>query len=225
LPKTLASINDYLLKQSYDYEILVVDNGSKDRTSEVVKNLESQIKGLKLISGSAGVGKGFAVKKGTLEAKGDLRVFTDADNSTPLQELEKMWPYFQQGYDIVIGSRNVKGAILDPPQPFLRKYVLGTGFKLLRKIILGLWDIEDTQCGFKVFNKRSAEAIFPKVKTLDFAFDAEVLAIARRQDFKVKEAPVYWKNDIDSKVKFKSIVKMAIDLVIIKINLIKGIYD
>lgn len=224
LPKTLSEINDYLSKQSYDYEILVVDNGSKDNTAKVVKDLEGQIKGLKLISGASGNGKGFAVKLGMIQAKGDYRIFTDADNSTSLDQIEKMWPEFEKGFDMVIGSRDVKGAVLDPPQPFLRNFILGEGFKLFRKIVIGLWGLEDTQCGFKGFTRRSAEGIFPKSIISHFAFDPEILVIGKKLGYKIKEIPVYWKNDLNSKVKFKSILKMALDIIKIRWNIISGKY-
>ncbi|MFH1181079.1 MAG: dolichyl-phosphate beta-glucosyltransferase [bacterium] len=224
LPKTLAEIDRYLSKQSYDYEILAVDNGSTDKTSEIVRGLVSQIKGLKLLEGSVGKGKGYAVKKGMLEASGDFRIFTDADNSTAINQIKKMWPEFQAGFDIVIGSRDVRGAVLDPPQPFLRNIILGEGFKLFRKIVIGLWDLEDTQCGFKGFTKRAAESIFPKAIISHFAFDPEILVIGKRAGFKIKEIPISWKNDLESKVKFGSIIKMAADLIKIRLNLIRGIY-
>jgi len=125
----------------------------------------------------------------------------------------------------VIGSRDIKGAILDPPQPFLRKVILGEGFKLFRKIIIGLWEIADTQCGFKGFLNRAAENIFPKCKIDRFAFDPEILVIAKKLGYKIKEIPVIWKNDPESKVKFKSMIKMAIDIIKIRLNLIKGLYE
>ncbi|MBI2038415.1 MAG: glycosyltransferase, partial [Candidatus Nealsonbacteria bacterium] len=112
LGKTLSSINDYLSKQIYDSEILVVDNGSTDGTAGVVRMLDGKIKGLKLVQGSSAEGKGFAVKKGMLEALGDYRIFTDADNSTSIDQIEKMWPEFEKGFDVVIGSRDIKGAVL-----------------------------------------------------------------------------------------------------------------
>lgn len=219
LPKTLAEIDEYLSGRSFDYEILVVDNGSTDGTAKAVKGLEAEIKGLRLIAGSSGNGKGYAVKLGMLEAKGDYRIFTDADNSTPINQVEKMWPVFQSGYDIVIGSRDIKGAVLDPPQPFLRNAILGKGFKLFRKIMIGLWGIEDTQCGFKGFTGSAAENIFPKSIISHFAFDPEILVIGEKLGYKIKETPVYWKNDLDSKVKLKSIIKMAFDILKIKWNL------
>jgi dolichyl-phosphate beta-glucosyltransferase len=224
LPGTLANIDNYLKKQNYDYEILVVENGSTDKTAEIVKKLSIQIKGLKLIEGSNKGGKGSAVKRGMLEAVGDYRIFTDADNSTTIDQVEKMWPEFKSGFDIVIGSRDIKGAVLDPPQPWLRQIILGEGFKLYRKFVIGLWNLADTQCGFKGFTKKAAEDIFPKSVVSHFSFDPEILIIGKRMGYKVKEIPVVWKNDLESKVKPGSIISMAVDLLKIRLNLLKGIY-
>jgi dolichyl-phosphate beta-glucosyltransferase len=224
LPKTLKEIDFYFKNQNYDYEILVVDNGSKDNTAQISKGFENKIKGLKTISGSFGTGKGAAVKKGMLDAIGDFRIFTDADNSTSIDQVEKMWPEFENGYDVVIGSRDAKGAVLDPPQPFVRNIILGEGFKLYRKLIIGMWRIEDTQCGFKGFTAKSAKNIFSKCRILDFAFDVEVLSLAKKFGYKIKEVPVYWKNDLDSKVKPLSVIKMALDILRIKLNYIGGKY-
>jgi dolichyl-phosphate beta-glucosyltransferase len=225
MPKTLEDIDKYLRKQTYDYEILVVNDGSRDRTVEVAKNLIPKIKNLIVTGYEKNQGKGYAVRFGMLEAKGEYRLFTDADNSTSIDQIEKIWPEFKEGFDVVIGSRDVKGAVLDPPQSWIRKIILGEGFKLYRKIIIGLWGIEDTQCGFKCFTKKATENIFPKCKINRFAFDPEILVIAKKLRYKIKEIPVYWKNDPESKVKFKSIFKMALDLFKIKWNLITGKYD
>lgn len=220
LPKTLEEIDKYLSRQSYDYEILVVNDGSKDRTVEIAKNLAPKIKNLTVTGYEQNRGKGFAVRFGMLEAKGDYRLFTDADNSTSIDQIEKMWPEFEKGFDIVIGSRDVKGAVLNPPQPWIRQIILGEGFKLYRKIIIDLWGIEDTQCGFKCFKKSAAENIFPKCKIDRFAFDPEILIIGKSSGEKIKEIPVYWKNDLESKVKLKSMFSMALDLLKIRWNLI-----
>jgi len=225
LPNTLSDIDKYLLRQSYDYEIIVVNDGSKDRTAEVVGEGFSGIKNLRLIDNKENHGKGYVVRQGMLEAKGEYRLFTDADNSTSIDQVEKMWPYFKQGYNIIIGSRDVKGAVLDPPQPWLRNLILGEGFKLLRKIIAGLWELEDTQCGFKCFTKKAAEDVFPKCKINRFAFDPEMLIIAKKLGYKIKEIPIVWENDLESKVKFKGMVKMGLDLLKIRLNLIRRIYD
>ena len=224
LSQTLKEINNYLRQQNYGSEILVVSDGSTDRTNEITKNLMAEIKNLRLLEFPKKRGKGFGVRQGMLEAKGDYRIFTDADNSTPLEQIEKMWPHFKEGFDIVIGSRDLKGAVLDPPQPWQRIFT-GEAFKLVRKIIVGLWEIQDSQCGFKCFTKKAAEKIFPKCKIDRFSFDAEVLLIAKKFKYKIKEIPIYWKNDLASKVKFKSMVKMALDLVKIRWNFITHKYD
>ena len=225
LPKTLEEIDKYLRKQDYGYEIIVVNDGSNDKTAEVVTGLTGVIKNLRLIDNKINQGKGAVVRQGMLEAKGDFRLFTDADNSTSIDQIEKMWIEFKNGYDIIIGSRDVKGAVLDPPQPFLRNVILGQSFKLFRKFIVGLWGIQDTQCGFKCFTKKAAENIFPKCKINRFAFDPEILIIAKKMSYKIKEIPVYWRNDPESKVKPKWMVNMAVDLLKIRWNLLKGIYD
>lgn len=225
LPKTLADIDRYLSRQNYDYEIIVIDGGSTDRTPEIVGELFSDIPNLKLIQVKNCLGKGQAVKEGMLQARGEYRVFTDADNSTSIDQVEKMWSYFKGGYDIVIGSRDIKGAVLDPPQPFLRKVILGQGFKLLRKIIIDIWDITDTQCGFKGFTERAAKDIFPKLTITGFTFDAEVLVLAKKMGYKIKEIPVRWVNDPESKVKLKHVIKMFLEIIKIRLNSIKGIYD
>lgn len=225
LPKTLEEIDKYLRKQDYDYEILVVNDGSKDKTVEIAKGLISKIKNLIVTGYKKNQGKGYAVRFGMLEAKGDYRLFTDADNSTSIDHVEKIWPEFKKGFDIIIGSRDIKGAVLDPPQPWTRKLILGEGFKLYRKIIIGLWGIEDTQCGFKCFTKKATEKIFQKCRINRFAFDPEILVIAKKLGYEIKEIPIYWKNDPESKVKFKSIIKMALDLIKIRLNLIKRVYD
>jgi len=224
LPKTLTEVDSYLRTRDYDYEILVVNDGSGDKTVEIAKNLIPGIKNLRVTGYNRNQGKGYAVKFGMMEAKGDFRLFSDADNSTSVDQVEKMWPEIEKGADIVIGSRDIKGAVLDPPQPWIRQMFLGEGFKLFRKLVLGLWKIEDTQCGFKCFSKEAAENIFPKCRISRFAFDPEILIIAEKMGYEIKEIPVYWKNDLESKVKFKSILKIALDLFVIKLNSLRGFY-
>ena len=224
LPKTLTKVDSYLRTRDYDYEILVVNDGSGDKTVEIAKNLIPGIKNLRVTGYNRNQGKGYAVRFGMMEAKGDFRLFSDADNSTSVDQVEKMWPEIEKGADIVIGSRDIKGAVLDPPQPWIRQMLLGEGFKLFRKLVLGLWKIEDTQCGFKCFSKEAAENIFPKCRISRFAFDPEILIIAEKMGYEIKEIPVYWKNDLESKVKFKSILKIALDLFVIKLNSLRGFY-
>lgn len=224
LPKTLFDVDKYLKNQSYTSEIIVVDNGSRDRTSAVVKELQSKISNLVLLEGKQNTGKGFAVKRGMLGAKGEYKLFMDADNSTSVDQVEKFLPEFKNGYDVVIGSRDAKGAVLDPPQPFYRR-LLGDIFRLLTQITCGTWGILDSQCGFKCFSKKAAEDIFPKCVIDHFAFDPEVLVIAKKMGYKIKEMPVVWKNDLASKVKVSGMVKMGLDLFKIRGNIIAKKYD
>ncbi|MBI2625197.1 MAG: glycosyltransferase family 2 protein [Candidatus Nealsonbacteria bacterium] len=225
LSKTLEAIDLYLKKQNYAYEIIVVNDGSKDKTSEITNGLMGNIRNLKLIDNRENRGKGAVVRQGMLGSGGDYRVFTDADNSTPIDQIEKMWPYFKQGCDVVIGSRDLPESVLAIRQPWFRKLILGGGFKLFRKMTVGLWEIHDTQCGFKVFTKDSAENIFRKTKIDRFAFDSEVLIIAKKLGYGIKEVGVTWLNDPESRVKFKSVIKMGFDLIKLRLNLIKGAYD
>ncbi|HEC91526.1 MAG TPA: glycosyltransferase family 2 protein [Candidatus Atribacteria bacterium] len=224
LPRTLREIDEYLKKQDYDSEIIVVSDGSTDKTVEVVKNLMNYIENLKILDFKKNRGKGFGVRQGMLKAMGDYRLFTDADNSTSIDQVEKMWPFFEKGYDVVIGSRDVKGAVLSPPQPWWRR-LLGDIFRFLTHIICGTWGILDTQCGFKGFTKKAAENIFKETKINGFAFDPEILVIAKKFGYKIKEIPVRWRNDPESKVKFKNMIKMGIGLFKIRLNLISHKYD
>ena len=223
LPKTLTEIDKYLRKQFYDYEIIVVNDGSKDRTAEIVRKLAKEIKNLRLIDNKVNHGKGFVVRQGLLKAQGRYRLFTDADNSTSIDQVEKMWPEFAKGYDIVIGSRDIRGAVLEPPQPWWRRF-LGEVFGLLTNLIVGTWGIKDTQCGFKGFTQRATKDIFPRCKINRFAFDPEILIIAKKLGYKIKEIPIFWRNDPRSKVKFKSMIKMGFDLLKIRWNLITKKY-
>ncbi len=220
---TLQVVDAYLKKQAYGYEIIVVSDGSRDNTAAVVEAIKGKIANLKLIANKENHGKGYVVRQGILEATGQYRLFTDSDNSTPIEQIEKMWPYFDQGFDIVIGSRDAKGAVLDPPQPVYRRF-LGEGFGLLTNIIVGTWGISDTQCGFKAMTARAAADVLPRCKINRFAFDPEILAVAKKLKYRIKEMPVLWKNDLRSTVKFGSMVKMFEDLLVVRMNMIKGIY-
>jgi len=226
LPKTLEEIDEYLKKQDYDYEILVVNDGSKDRTVEVAKSLMLKIRNLIVTGYEKNQGKGYAVRFGMLEAKGDYRIFTDADNSTSIDHLEKIWPEFKKDFEVVIGTRDprdAKGACQAFPQSWLRRR-LGDIYNILVQLICGFWGIWDTQCGFKGFTKKAAENIFPKCKINRFSFDPEILVIAKKLGYKIKIVPTYWKNDPYTTVKFKSMVKMGFDLLKIRWNLISGKY-
>lgn len=219
LPSTLKDIFNYLKKQDYTFEIIVVNSASSDNTAKCVEELTKEIPSLKLINLEKNLGKGFAVRNGCLKSSGEICIFTDADNSTPIYQIEKFIPEIKKGFDVLCGSRDIKGAVLDPPQPLIRRF-LGFIFRIYRKIILDLWEIEDTQCGFKMFKREVIEKIFPYCKINGFGFDPEILILTKKQGFKIKEIPVYWKNDLDSKVKIKHIFQMALETLKIRLNLI-----
>jgi dolichyl-phosphate beta-glucosyltransferase len=224
IPETLKKVSGYLKQQSYNYEIVVVNDGSPDNTAKVVKGLTQEIENLRLIDNKENHGKGYVVRQGLLESRGQYRVFMDADNSTSVDHVEKMFPQFEKGFDVVIGSRDIEGAKLPVPQGKFRIFV-GDVFNLLVQFLTGLWGIKDTQCGFKGFTKECVEKVVPQCKIDRFAFDPEILIIAKRMGYKIKEIPVTWYNDPNSTVGFSNMINMAKDLFRIRLNIIKGVYE
>jgi len=214
IPATLIDMDKRLSSVDYSYEILVVNDGSKDGTATVVKNMAKMVKNLKLVDLHENVGKGGAVKQGMLLAAGRIRLFTDADNSTSIDQFEKMIPLFKEGYGVVIGSRALKGAQLDPPEPFYRR-AIGKALNFLVQLFL-LPGIRDTQCGFKAYTDEAAEKIFIIAKTMGWGFDVETLTLARRLGFRIKEVPVHWVNDTRSHVKFSGGLQFLAETSIIR---------
>src|SRR3989344_1557399 len=224
LPKTLQAVYAYFQKQNYVYEILVVSDGSKDHTVEVVQEMAQKFPGLRVIAEQENRGKGYAVRKGILEAKGEYRVFMDADNSTSVDQVEKMWPEFEKGFQVVIGSRDIKGAQRAIRQGWVREK-LGDIFNLVVQILSGLWGIWDTQCGFKGFSAKASREIFAKTTVNRWAFDVEVLVIAKKLGYPIQEIPVVWVNDAQSKVRFSGMLKMLVEVVQISIGKVLGKYN
>jgi len=199
LPLTLIDIDKHLSKEEFSYEIIVVNDGSKDNTAEITKKFIPLIKNLRLIDNPVNNGKGAVVRRGMLEARGNIRIFTDADNSTSIDQFNKMLPYFKNGFDVVIGSRAIKGAVLDPAQPFSKQIPGKLGNLFIQALVLpGIWD---TQAGFKAFTEEAANKIFTLTKIKKWGFDVEALALAKKLNFKIKEIPIYWVNDPFSHVK------------------------
>lgn len=221
--KTLKELDAYLSRQDYSYEILVVNDGSKDKTAEVIRvAISGGIKNLRLIDNKENKGKGGVVKQGMLEAKGEYRLFSDADNSVSIEQIEKFWPYFKEGYDVVIGSIEVEGAKIEEHAAWYRRFV-GHWAKLLIRM-LAIWEIYDTQRGFKCFTGKAAENIFPKQTITRWGFDIEILVIAKKLGYKIKEVPVVWINPGESKVGLSAYVSTLKELLQIKWNLIRGKY-
>lgn len=219
---TLERINSYLKDQTYEYEIIVVVNGSTDKTEEIVHEFSRRIPFIVLINEKER-GKGRAVKRGMLYAKGKYRLFTDADNSTDISQVDKLLESAQNGYDVVISSRKISGAVIKKYQP-PKRALLGKIFSFLVGIVVPL-KIKDTQNGFKLFSKEAAEKIFPKQTILHYAFDIEVLALAKIFNFKIKEVPIIWRNDDRSKVKFKDMIKMILEVIQIRLRLWTNYYQ
>ncbi|OHA64720.1 MAG: hypothetical protein A2940_01800 [Candidatus Wildermuthbacteria bacterium RIFCSPLOWO2_01_FULL_48_29] len=217
LPRTLRDVDAYLRKQDYEYEIIVVNDGSRDRTVEVTNALAREIANLRLIDNQKNRGKGYAVRQGMLEAKGAYRVFSDADNSTSITHMGRMWPEFEKGFEVIIGSRDIEGAVIAVRQAWWRRR-LGDIFNLVVQSLTGLWGIWDTQCGFKGFSARAAREIFSCAKINRWAFDVEVLVIAKKLGYQIKEVPVTWVNDKQSKVRFSGMAKMFLEVLQISLR-------
>lgn len=225
ISKTLLAMDEYLQKQPFGYEILVCDGGSKDKTREIVGSFEKTIKNLRLLCVTGGIGKGHVVRRGMLEAKGQYRLFTDADNSTSIDHVEKMKPYFGQDYEVIIGtrdSRDDKTARQAVAQSFIKRLLGDMGNLLIQALVVpGIWD---TQCGFKAFSAKAAEKIFPLVTIQRWGFDIEILGLAKKLGYKIAIVPVYWINNPDSRVGLSGYLTTLTDLFKIKWNLITNKY-
>lgn len=222
LPLTLVDIDRHLSSVPFDYEIIVVDNNSKDATKEIAQRFVPIIKNLRVIECRT-KGKGAAVRKGMMEAHGQIRIFTDADNSVSIDQFLKMKHFFTEGYDVVIGSRDIEGAKMEPPQSWYR-ILLGNMGNLFIQFML-LRGIKDTQCGFKAFTERATLKIFPLVSVVGWGFDVEVLALAKKFGYKIKESPVLWVNKAGGTVKPTTYLFVLLEVVKIKWRMIRGFYD
>lgn len=224
LPLTLIDIDRRLSERDYEYEIIVVSDGSRDETADITERLSHVIKNLRVIANKENHGKGWVVRQGMLAAKGNWRLFTDADNSTSIEQFDKMVPYFSSGggsayggkesFDVVIGSRGIKGAELHPPQQWY-KQILGKMGNLFIQVLV-LWGIQDTQCGFKCFSEEVTERVFPLMKIDRWGFDVEALVLAKEMGFRIKEIPVRWVNDFRSKVSMSAYISTLFEVVKIR---------
>jgi dolichyl-phosphate beta-glucosyltransferase len=209
LPKAVEKIRTYLAKRPYRSEIIVVDDGSTDQTTN---NLPDNIR---VIHNKENQGKGFSVRKGVMAAHGDYIFFSDADLSTPIRELDRLLAPLQKDADIAIGSRAIKGAKITEHQPYARQ-LMGRFFNLMVRTML-IRGLKDTQCGFKGFRKEVARSLFNRQKTKGFSFDVEILYLAQKAGLKIEEIPVSWRNSINTKVNvFRDPLLMFIDLLRIR---------
>jgi dolichyl-phosphate beta-glucosyltransferase len=225
LPGTLRHTVEFLESQPYRSEIIVADDGSIDRTRDAAQEQISTLVPVRLVThpDRTNHGKGAAVRLGMKEAKGEFRLFMDADNSTTADQAARFWPYFSEGYDVVIGSRKVKGANVAVHQPLPKEIAGRMGNWLIR--ILAVPDVLDTQAGFKMFTRKSAEIIFPRLTLERWGFDIEILAIARSRGYRIREVPITWINAPGSKVGFGAYFQVLSDVLRVRRNLNSRFYD
>lgn len=217
---SLYAIKDYLSEQPYRSEIIVVDDGSHDLTTEIVKFIDIYGKEVNehdegvLIENPKNVGKGYSIARGMMRASGDIVLFSDADMSTPISELEKLLPVFNEGVDVVIGSRKLKDSIVEQ-KPWYRDLMSLLFNATVRLISVG--GIRDTQCGFKAYRREVAHKIASQQRIFGFGFDVEHLYIAKKLGFKIKEVAVTWHHMEGSTVHpVKDSIGMFVDLIRIR---------
>lgn len=223
LQKSLPPVKEYLSRQNFTWEVVLVDDGSNDATCEIPKMFFNEGEA-RVVRNPGNKGKGYSVRQGVLAARGEIVLISDADFSTPITEWKKLYAILEQGYDIVIGSRGLKDANVTIHQAWYREKI-GRTFSFLVQLIV-FDGFMDTQCGFKCFRREAVLPIFRKMVIDHFSFDVELLFIAKRRGLKIKEVSVEWKNVLFSRVRiFRDSLRMLYDLFKIKINAAKGLYD
>ncbi len=219
LPATLARVHEHLSARGLAHEILVVDDGSSDATSEIARHAGGAVR---VLRHEPNRGKGYAVRRGMLAATGARRLMTDADLSTPIEELARLEAEIDRGFDVAIGSRAVAGARIEVRQPAYRE-AMGRLFNRLVQALL-LPGLADTQCGFKLFTAAAAEAAFGASCLDGFSFDVEALYVARRRGLRIAEVPITWRNDAATRVGLGGGGAAFLDLVRIRWLAARGAY-
>lgn len=224
LGATLDRVLNYLAAQHWDAEVVVVDDGSRDDTAEMVRARARTAPALRLIENPGNRGKGYSVRNGMLNATGDVRLFTDADLSAPIEEADKLFAAIHQGADVAIGSRWLQPDTQSQRQSLLRQFY-GRTFNLLLRILLGL-KFKDTQCGFKAFTRNSAHELFSKQTIEGWGFDAELLFLAQRSGLRVKEVPVVWSDAEGTRIHpLRDGLRMIAEVLAIRWNAVAGKYS
>lgn len=227
IERNIVEIDKYLRGEKITYEILMIVDGSPDGTGDIVRSYQPEVKNLHIIENPENRGKGYAVRQGLLKATGELRLFLDADGSTSITHLETFLPEFAKGYDVVIGSRHLKGAHIQVHQPRFRE-IMGEMGNWLIRLVLGLWGYWDTQCGFKMLTAQAAEELASRMVVDRFGFDFELIALAQRAGFATKQMPVRWVNGAESSVTLtgpNGFIQVLLDLFKTKWRLMTGQYS
>ncbi len=220
---TVIDVAKYLARQNYSYEIVVVNDGSKDETAKRAREALAIVPSMVFIDNEKNQGKGGGVRQGMLAAKGQYRIYVDADNAISIEQIESFWPYIKDSYDLVIGSIELPGSVKKDKYEGFRK-VLGKFSKYLVRIV-AIWEIHDTQRAFKLFKGEVVEKIFPRLTITRWGFDIEILVIAKHLGYKIKELPVTWINPPGGRVTLMGYFNTLKELMQIKFNLWRGKYD
>jgi glycosyltransferase involved in cell wall biosynthesis len=223
LPGTLQRIAEYLPTLRLRTEVLVVDDGSTDRTAALAESFHGKLTGLRVLSNGTNRGKGYSVRHGMLEAQGDMVLFTDADLSAPIEEAEKLLGPLNNGYDVAIGSRAMDRSLISTRQSLFRE-TAGIIFNKIVRMVLRL-PFVDTQCGFKAFRRERCRIIFEQQRIEGFGFDPELLYLARHYGLRAIEIPVRWGHSEATKVNMVGdSLKMFGDIFTIRWNAMSGRY-
>ncbi len=190
---TLKKVLAYVQAQGWDAEIIVVNDGSRDNTADIIRRYSQGHPSLRLIENAGNRGKGYSVRNGMLNARGDVMLFSDADLSAPIEEAPKLLEAIAAGADMAIGSRWMR-AELQTGRQSIHRQLFGRVFNLALRLVLGL-NFKDTQCGFKAFNRRAVETIFPMQKIERWGFDPELIFLAQKNGLRVVEVPVQWAHE------------------------------
>ncbi len=221
---SLEKITEFTQARRWNAEILVVNDGSRDDTVDIVRSFSRRNGSVRLIENPGNRGKGYSVRNGMLSASGEVILFTDADLSSPIEESVKLFDALQQGADVAMGSRWLRAELQSYRQPLYRQ-MLGRMFNLALRLTLGL-QFKDTQCGFKAFTRKAAQTIFPRQRIDRWGFDPEILYLARKFDFKTVEVPVSWAHDHRSKINpVLDGSKMLWEILRVRINDLGGKYE
>jgi glycosyltransferase involved in cell wall biosynthesis len=224
LPRTIERIGAYLSERLLNAEIIVVDDGSVDGSAALIERYSGAVPGLRLVSNGRNHGKGFSVRHGMLEARGEIALFTDADLSTPIEEADKLINALNiPGCDVAIGSRGMDRSLIEVHQSIIREQA-GILFNQFVRGITGI-PLNDTQCGFKAFRRVPTKIIFEQQRIEGFGFDPEILFLAQRHGLKIAEIPVRWSHDAGTKVNVaRDGIRMVLDLLVIRWNSLLGRY-
>lgn len=221
LEKNLSTVISFLKKKNYTWEVVVADDGSSDTTREIVKKLSS--KGVRLTALKENQGKGAALKRGVLSAKGEYIVFTDADLSVSISYLDILLTALRNS-DVAIASRRIKGAVIKRHQPFARE-VMGRVFTLLTQIVVGS-RIPDFTCGFKGFRRNAGLKVFSRSIVKRWSYDAEIIFLSKKFGYSISQIPIVWENREDTRVRLGSaVITSFVDLIKIRIFDLLGYYD